>query len=137
MNAEQPAENPVTASLLSRLEDEPLHRFVATWDELEQLAVAAHRDRQHDGVQETRYRKLLVRLLEDYPRWENELGQALESLLPPSMGEEEDPFSRILSAASLDVLQADWDLVRCFPQAREAINVYLLERLTPGGQGGA
>ncbi len=58
MSAFPPVDNPVTASLLSRLEDKPLHTFVASWDSLEQLAVAAYRDQQHDLAREAQYRKL-------------------------------------------------------------------------------
>jgi pimeloyl-ACP methyl ester carboxylesterase len=132
MTASPPAGNPVSASLLSRLKDEPLHNFVANWDALEQLAVAAYRDQQHDAAREARFRELLSKLLEAYPRWENALSRVLQSIFPLPRGEEQDPFARILSGSSLAVLQNDWELMRSFPQAREAINVYLLERLARG-----
>ena len=136
MNANPPPGNPVSASLLSRIEDEQLHNFVANWDTLEQLAVAAYGDQQHDAARELRYRKLISTLRKTYPHWEKALRQALEDIFPHSRGEDQNPFTHILSASSLVVLQADWELMRRFPHAREAINVYLLERLAPGGQRG-
>ena len=137
MTASPPTGNPVSASLLSRLKDQQLHHFVAHWDSLEQLAVSAYRDQQQDSEREARFHDLLSRLLQAYPRWENALGEALQSIRSQSPGAELDPFARILQASSLSELQGDWEFMRCFPQAREAINLYLLERIAREGRSGS
>ena len=129
--------NPVTESLLSRLEDGALRTYVEAWDTFERMAIEAYRDQRDDVERQTRYSKLRGQLLNAYPRWEAALDSASTSLAAETQDPWPNPFRCLLNISIVSELQVNWELMRCFPQAREALNIYLLGRLAAEDQGDA
>jgi hypothetical protein len=121
--------NPVTASLLSRLEDDALRAFIQAWDALEEMAVEAFRDQLQDPDRQEKHSKLRKDLFKMYPGWEAVFKEVGRSQLEGKRNLAVDPFQSLLNVSALDGLQANWELMRCFPQAREVLNLYPLERL--------
>jgi hypothetical protein len=121
--------NPVTVSQLSRLDDDARHTLVEAWNALERIAVDAYRDHRNNAERRAQHSRLRGVLLKSYPGWETGIEDARRSQAAPGQNSEHHPFRQILNVSSLDGLQDDWQLKRCFPQAREALDVYLLDRL--------
>jgi hypothetical protein len=119
--------NPVTAHLLSQIEDPSLRSFTVAWDSLEWMAIEAYRNQSQDRGSEERYLELRTEILKVYPHWESEFVLHSEAGSKPEG--ELNPFRRILAVTTLQGLWEAWDLMRCFPQARETLNLYLIDRL--------
>ena len=121
--------NPVTQSLISQTEDEPLAVFVQAWDALEELIIRLNRSgavRQEDNLL---YSRLQLELHQSYP--------ALRDVLDPDWrrarkeGNElsGDPFRALLLASGPDEFVRNWDCMQMLPAARQALNEYILDRI--------
>jgi hypothetical protein len=129
--------NPFTASLLARIQDPPLARFVSAWDALEALVARVYRGGAATDADEAEHRRLRAWLAARYPEWRG----ALAAWWPLTrVGREPtraDPFAAILTIESAAGFVDNWAAMQTLPAAREALNRLLIDAAGAGGAGGA
>ncbi|MGA9531448.1 MAG: hypothetical protein WBR18_01920 [Anaerolineales bacterium] len=121
--------NPVTNSLLSRIDDESLHRWVDMWGQLERLAVSVYRCERAGWRARRRYRALRRQLNAGYAGWQDEFAGHWEGQTVGGKPLIVDPFASLLAIESASDLVDNWPALQLLPAAREALNGYLVARI--------
>jgi len=124
-------DNPVTTSLLSRIADGELARWVHDWDEFERLAVRVYRRGRASLRTRWQYRRLRGQLVSQYPRWQDQLSAHWPGLLAAGKRLRQDPFAALLAIENASAFVDNWQALQLLPAAREALNAYLIGRLQP------
>jgi len=121
--------NPFTRSLLKRLADRRVQRFVANWDGLEALIIHIYKTGKVAPEEEAEYRKLQAWLSKHYPVWKRSLGRYWPNVRAGGEALEADPFEMLLSIPGAIKIPGNWRAMQILPAAREALNLYLLDEL--------
>lgn len=120
--------NPVTRSLLQRVPDADLHRFVEDWDELEALIVDIFRQKSVTFRQQEAFFTLQARLVEGYARYKAELDRFWPATKIKGEIVLADPFLRVMEARAAAAFVENWEAMKTLPAAREALNQMLMAR---------
>jgi hypothetical protein len=119
--------NPVTQSLLNRIQNPELARFISCWDALEALAIEVFRSKQASPQDELAYRQIQDCVRRRYPPWRKRLRPLWQKTQAAGQSIQQDPFMRLVQVEQVGVFAEDWSLVQTLPAAREAINQLLLD----------
>ena len=121
--------NPVTRSLLQRLNDPQLSEFVARWDALEALVIRAFRGQVVTPGDEAEHNRVRTWLAQAYPRWQMALQPHWQQATIAGRAVSKDPFAHILAIERARDFVGDWSAMQTLPAAREALNRYLVDLL--------
>lgn len=111
--------NPVTQALLKELDRPDVAEFVSKWDKLEAGLIALYRGQEPEVPPEP-VRRLL---LDMYPRWKDDLARHLTERPADSPP---DVFEALLSEGYPGTRSVSWQVVQLLPEAREALNSWIL-----------
>lgn len=121
--------NPITRSLLDKVEDKALEGWVLAWDQVEALIVAIYRGGAVDRTQARSYRRLREQLVRDHSQWSASLQPHWRGAVAGGEPVVADPFLQLLETEEAVGFVGNWGALQLLPAAREALNSYLLERL--------
>jgi len=121
--------NPFTRSLLRRLNDRRLKRFVENWDQLEALVIRIYKSGQASPEDEAALQDTLAWLNRHYPGWRSALDEYWHGLQAGGRPLQNDPFDTLLSIQTADDILENWTAMQILPAAREALNQYLIDRI--------
>lgn len=125
--------NPVTATLVRRVGDRAVIRFVEQWDALEALVIRTYRTGRAGLAAQWSYRRLRRALRRSYPRYAEALGGYWRGAMAGGEPLTEDPFRALLGAEGAPAFVDNWRAMELLPAARQAINEWLLD-LVGGGE---
>ncbi len=115
--------NPATGTLIQRIDDRQLRRFVHDWDDFEALVIRVYRAGEPTNSDARELVYLRRRLRRAYVSWQAPLRPHWPEAL------ELDPFRKLLEIEAADALVDNWEAMQTLPHARQAINQFLLARL--------
>ncbi|RPI33294.1 MAG: hypothetical protein EHM70_06435 [Chloroflexota bacterium] len=119
--------NIVTRALSKNLRDRRLKGFIAHWDKLEALIIRTYKSRQTGPEDEREFQKLSAWLRRNYPRVQDTLQPYWQESLAWGEKTQQDPYLRLISARHAGDFVGDWKAMQTLPEAREALNKYLLQ----------
>lgn len=120
--------NPFTRFLSSEVDDDSLIAFIDYWDRLEALVISIYKNDAAGSDDEREFEKVWPWLTENYPVWRSDIRPYWSQFATGGELEREDPFARLLAAPSAADIAGDWTLMQALPAAREALNLYVLEK---------
>lgn len=121
--------NPYTNSLLAQLSDDELKTWVRSWDSLEALIIEIYRQGELSRGQRQRFSAISSDLHGGYNQFKENLAHHWRGLQAGGEPLNEDPFMRLLSAKGPEEFVDNWPAMQLLPAAREALNLFLHERL--------
>lgn len=124
----KPMSNPFTRFLSNEVDDDPLIAFIDYWDRLEALVISIYKNDAAGSEDEREYEQVWPWLIENYPVWRSEFRPYWSQSGTGGGLEREDPFTRLLAAPSAAEIAGDWTLMQALPAAREALNLFVLEK---------
>jgi len=114
--------NPFTRFINRSEPGSDLARFIAAWDDLEEILIAVYRRGLPEAPEASRWEMLRSDLRKLYPS----VRTALAPHLPAHSPDDSDPVLATLEMGSLDEMPGNLVLLKTLPNIREAINRSLL-----------
>ncbi len=121
--------NPFTQTLLERLHDQRLTRFVVNWDELEALVIRVYKAGAASPEDQVAFQNLQTWLRGHYAAWRAVLSSYWPQTRAGGKLLEADPFDTILGIQAVGEIPGNWGAMQILPAAREALNQFLLDRI--------
>lgn len=125
--------NPVTRTLLDKIDDPALEAFVAGWDNLEALVIDVFKSNVLSEEQQLAYLALQAHLSRAYAGWQQELAPFWHAARVNDLPVEQDPFLSLLEPAAAGEFLGNWAALQILPAAREALNEMLMARIRRQG----
>jgi hypothetical protein len=114
--------NPFTRFINRSNPGSDLARFIAAWDDLEELLIAVYRRGRPEAPESLRWETLRSDLRKLYPS----VRTVLAPHWPAHSPDDPDPVLAALELGSLDEMPGNLALLKTLPNIREAINRSLL-----------
>jgi hypothetical protein len=124
--------NPFTQFLLATGEDPDLITFVQGWDALEDLVIRIYRGEETPDEAANDFDHLKSALFTGYSRWREALKPYWQVPRIGSRPALSDPFTTILDLEKASDITGNWRIMQTLPDAREALNLFIHSRITPG-----
>ena len=125
------AKNLFTRAILKQIGDPDLREFVMRWDVLEFLVIRVFRAKAASREDEDEYRQLRTWLSKNYSRWQAALTPYWEQARVAGEPAKHDPFLFLLSGSTSGWFAGNWAAMQHLPAAREALNQFLIDRVSP------
>ena len=125
---EKPMSNPFTRFLTGDLVDESLIEFIGYWDRVEALVISIYKNDAAAARDEREFEKVWKWLNRHYSGWESILRPYWNQSKGGERNGREDPFARLLAIGSAAEIVGNWALMQALPEAREALNLFVLNR---------
>lgn len=126
--------NPYTQSLVERLKDPALARFVGHWDLMEGLVIRVYKRKRAGPQDAAEHKQLIAWLSKEYPRWQAALAPYWPLALAAGQPLREDPFAFLLGFEEVIHFVGNRAAIVTLPAARQALNQFLLDRLQQQGE---
>lgn len=126
--------NPFTQYLLAAVEDLDLIAFVQGWDALEELVIRIYRGDETPDEAANDFDQLKSALSTGYLRWQDALKPYWQVARIEGHPALSDPFTTILALDKASDITGNWRILQTLPAAREALNLFIQGRITPGGE---
>ncbi len=118
--------NPVTHSLLEKLNNPVLADFVAHWDAFEELIIFVFRAGKSSRPSRAEHRRLRATLQSAYPAWQPSLSSHWPLVKINGESIASDPFLSLLAVERAEQFVGNWAAMQTLPAAREALNLLLI-----------
>lgn len=106
-------------------DDTTLHTFITHWDVIEAVAIDTYRQKKVNPADRDRYHVSRKWLLDQYPKFAEDLAPFWQKAQVAGSLEHGDPFLFLLESGDPTEFLDNWAALQHLPAAREALNQFI------------